>query len=140
MSNFLQLCNIPDVLLVAEQETLTATRLTLPADTRRRIVNPDSSLWKLCMYSTVCRLEWLLNRAGNSLICSFFFGERPERFAHGRSFLVSDLSNSLTSLIFGERPERFTHIAHQKRGNERFAHFFNNFFFKSYIKHTKTRF
>ena len=36
-----------------------------------------------------------------------------------RSFLVSDLSDSLTSLIWFERNERFTHIAHQKRGNER---------------------
>ena len=27
------------------------------------------------------------------------FCERPERFAHGRSFLVSNLSNSLTSLV-----------------------------------------
>ena len=40
-------------------------------------------------------------RAGNSLI----FGEGPERIAHGCSFLVSDLSDLLTSLIFGERPE-----------------------------------
>ena len=30
------------------------------------------------------------------------------------SFLVSDLSDSLTSLIFGEQPERFPHITHQK--------------------------
>ena len=29
-----------------------------------------------------------------------------------RSFLVSNLSDLLTSLIFGERPERFTYIAH----------------------------
>ena len=28
------------------------------------------------------------------------FGERPERISHGRSFLVSDLSDSLTLLIF----------------------------------------
>ena len=51
--------------------------------------------------------------------------ERSERFAHGLSFLVSDLnrsflvsklSNSLTSLNFGERPERFAHIAHKKEG------------------------
>ena len=40
------------------------------------------------------------------------FGERPERIAHGCSFLVSDLSDSHTSLIFGEGPERFAHIAH----------------------------
>ena len=56
-----------------------------------------------------------------------------------RSLLVSDLSDSLmvahfwwaawvnrsNSLIFCEWPERFPHIAHQKRGNERFAHFLN---------------
>ena len=28
------------------------------------------------------------------------FGERPEWFTHGRSFVVSDLSDSLTSLVF----------------------------------------
>ena len=52
---------------------------------------------------------------------SLIFSEQPERIFHGRSFLVSDLSNSLTSLIFGERPEQFefAHIAHQKRGNKR---------------------
>ena len=30
---------------------------------------------------------------------SLIFGEQPERFAHSRSFLVSDLSDLLTSLI-----------------------------------------
>ena len=30
---------------------------------------------------------------------SLIFGERPERIAHGRSFFVNDLSDSLTSLI-----------------------------------------
>ena len=51
-------------------------------------------------------------------ICSWslIFGERPEQIAHGCSFLVSDLSDSLTSLIFGERPERFAHIT------QKFAH------------------
>ena len=29
-----------------------------------------------------------------------------------RLFLVSDLSDLLTSLIFCEKPERFAHIAH----------------------------
>ena len=29
-----------------------------------------------------------------------------------RSFLVSKLSDSLTSLIFGERPEQLAHIVH----------------------------
>ena len=50
----------------------------------------------------------LLKITSDSLILS----ERPERFAHGRSILVSDLSDSFTSLIFGERPERFPYIAH----------------------------
>ena len=68
-------------------------------------------------------------RPGNSLIgflskslkrfaYSLIFGERPERFAYGCSFLVDDLSDLLTSLIYGEPSERFAHIAHQKRGNE----------------------
>ena len=35
-------------------------------------------------------------RFANSLI----FGEQPKGFAHGRSFLVCDMSDSLTSLIF----------------------------------------
>ena len=52
-------------------------------------------------------------RAGNSLIGvlseSLIFGERPERIAHDRSFLVSDLRDLLTSLIFGEQPEQFAH-------------------------------
>ena len=68
------------------------------------------------------KMSDLLQKMSDSLICSF---------------LVNYLSDSLTLLIFGERPERFTHIAHQKKGNEQFANFFNNFFFKSYIKHTK---
>ena len=55
---------------------------------------------------------------------------QPERITHGQSFLVSDLSDSPTLLIFGEQPQRFTHMAHQKRGNERLAHFFNTFCFK----------
>ena len=63
----------------------------------------------------------LLKKMSDLLI----FGEQPERFAHGRSFLVSDLSDLLTSLIFGEQPERFAHIAHQKRENEQIPHFLN---------------
>ena len=104
-----------------------------PLPSATHLLKGESGHSHACIYS----------RAGNSLIgfpseCSFFaqkwanerfaqkneqftpsliFGERPERIAHGRSFLVSNLSDLLTSLIFGERPERFTHIAHQKRGN-----------------------
>ena len=66
---------------------------------------------------------------------SLIFGELPEWIAHGRSFLVSDLSDSLTSLIFIEQLEWFAHIAHQQRGNEWIANFF--LIQKTYIKHTK---
>ena len=64
------------------------------------------------------------------------FGERPERIAHGLSFVVCDLSDLLTSIIFGELPELFAHIAHQKWGNERIAHFFKE---KTYINLLKNK-
>ena len=50
----------------------------------------------------------LLKKTSDLLI----FGERPARIAHGRSFLVCNLSDLLTLLIFGDRPEQFAHIAH----------------------------
>ena len=43
---------------------------------------------------------------------SLHFGERPERFTHGRSFLVSNLTDSLKLLIFGEQNGRFAHMGH----------------------------
>ena len=43
------------------------------------------------------KMSDLLKKMNDSLICSF---------------LVSDLSDLLTSLIFGERPERFAHITY----------------------------
>ena len=55
------------------------------------------------------RMSNLLKKTSDSLI---------------HSFLVSNLSDLLTSLIFGERPEWFAHIAHKKRGNEWIANFF----------------
>ena len=48
---------------------------------------------------------------------SLISSERCEWITHDCSFLVSNLSDSLTSLIFGEQPEQFTHIAHQTRRN-----------------------
>ena len=78
--------------------------------------------------------KWVNKQFGQKnehLAHSLIFGERPEQIAHGHSFLVSDLSDSLTSLIFGEWPERFAHIAHQKRGNEWIYHFLKK---KTYIK------
>ena len=57
--------------------------------------------------------------------------EPPEWIAHGRSFLMRDMSDLLTSLIWFEQNERFTNIPHQKEEmskNERFAHFFEYFF------------
>ena len=65
--------------------------------------------WAICSKKQAIRSFahfWWVTWAIRSL--SLIFGERPERIAHGRSFLVSDLSDSLTSLIFGEWPERFT--------------------------------
>ena len=84
-----------------------------------------------------------LLRKNELLAHLFIFGEQPEWFAHGPSFLVSDLTEAL---IFGDQHERFAHIAHfwwalsdlltllifgepwahighQKWGNERIAHF-----------------
>ena len=59
-----------------------------------------------------------------------FFGERCERFAHNRSFPLSDVSVSLRSLTKNEQCEQITQVAHQKwatmsasltslKGNER---------------------
>ena len=42
--------------------------------------------------------------------------------AHVAHFWLATWAISLTWLILGEQPEGLTHIAHQKRGNERFAH------------------
>ena len=67
--------------------------------------------------------SFLVSEMSDSLT-ALISSERPEQIAHGCSFLVSQMSDSLTSLIWFERNERFTHIAHQKRGNEQFAHFF----------------
>ena len=55
--------------------------------------------------------SFLVSKMSDSLT-SFISSERPKQIAHGRSFLVSDLSDSFTSLIFGEWPEQFVHIAH----------------------------
>ena len=94
---------------------------------------PKRSEW------VICSKKWAIHSFAHFwwatwAICSWLHisSEWPERIAHGPSFLVSDLSDSLTSLIFGEQPERFTHIAHLKRGIEGFANFFNKKF-----EHTK---
>ena len=92
-----------------------------------------SKKWAIHSFAHFWWATWAIH--SRSLISS----ERHEWIAYGRSFLVSDLSDSLTSLICGEQPERFTHIAHQNIGNERFDHFFNKKIKKSYIKCTKNR-
>ena len=63
------------------------------------------------------RMSNSLKKTGNSLIRSFLvsdlsdsltllmFRKRPEQIAHSCSFFVSDLSDLLTLLILGERPE-----------------------------------
>ena len=42
------------------------------------------------------------------------FGERCERFAHDRSFPLSDVSKLLRSLTKNEQCERIAQVAHQK--------------------------
>ena len=51
-----------------------------------------------------------------SLIFAHFlcFGERCERFAHDRSFPLSDVSELLRSLTKNEQCERIAQVAHQK--------------------------
>ena len=87
-----------------------------------------SKNWAIHSFTHFRWATWAIR--SRSLVSS----EWPEQIAHGRSFLVSDLSDMLTLLLFGERSELLTHTAHQKRGNERFTHFFKK---KLYIKHTK---
>ena len=73
--------------------------------------------------------EWMsdsLQKMSDSLICSFLVSEMsdsltslissegPEQIAHGCSFLVSKMSDSLTLLIWFEQNERFTHILTKK--------------------------
>ena len=65
---------------------------------------------KLKKTSDLFICSFLVSDLSDSLMVAYFFGERPERIAHGRSFLVSDLSNLLTSLIFGKQPEPFALI------------------------------
>ena len=85
-----------------------------------------------------------LKKISDSLIRSFLVSdlsdslisfERPKRIAHGHSFLVSDLSDLLKLLIFGERPERFTHIAHQiKEMSDSLIFSIKNIVYKTYKK------
>ena len=69
----------------------------------------------------------------SDLLTSLISSERPEQVTHGRSFLLSEMGDSLTSLIWFEQNERFIHIAHQKRGNEQkwaiWSFFQKKFFF-----------
>ena len=79
-----------------------------------------SKKWAIHSFTNFWWATWAIR--SQSLISS----ERHERIAYDHSFLVSDLSDSLTiahflwatwvnrlwSLIFSERPEWFAHIAH----------------------------
>ena len=51
--------------------------------------------------------NWANEGFAQKTSASLIFGGRPERFAHGHTFLMSDLSESLRLFIFGERPEQF---------------------------------
>ena len=76
---------------------------------------PKMSEWAICSkkWATHSFAHFWLATWG---ICSrlLISSERCERIANGCSFLVSDLSDPLTSLIFGEQPERFAHISQRK--------------------------
>ena len=81
---------------------------------------PKMSEWAICWKKWVIHSFahfWWVTWAIHSW--SLISSERTEQITHGCSFLVSNLSDTLTSLIWFERNERFTHNAHQTRGNER---------------------
>ena len=64
--------------------------------------------WAICSFFVSERAnEWFAKK-----ILRFahllFYNERPERIAHGRFFVISDLCGS-QSLVCHERPERFAH-------------------------------
>ena len=61
--------------------------------------------------------SFLVSQMSNSLT-SLISSERPEQITQGRSFLVSKMRNLLTSLIWFDRKERFIHIAHQKKSKK----------------------
>ena len=111
---------------------------------------PKMSEWairskKLAIHSFT-HFWWVTWAIRSQLLIS---SDQCEGIAHGRSFLVNDLSDLLTISHFwwatwaicSHRLEEMSdceRIAHQKRGNERkwaIHSFFNNFFL-SYIKHT----
>ena len=52
--------------------------------------------------------SFLVSEMSDSLT-SLISSEQSERIAHGRSFLVSEMSDSFTSLISSERPEWIAH-------------------------------
>ena len=98
---------------------------------------PKMSKWAIRSKKWAIRSK----KMSNSLI----FGERPERFAHNRSFPLSDLSKSLMvahfwwavwairshrSFDLSEISNSLTSLTKKKKmsKNERFTHFFNDFF------------
>ena len=52
-----------------------------------------------CSFLTKKLANGRFTKKTKRLVHSLIFGERPEQITHGHSFLVSDLSDSLTSLI-----------------------------------------
>ena len=75
------------------------------------------------------------------------FGDRCERFAHDRSFPLSDVSESLRSLTKNERLwairshrseemsdcEQIAQVAHQRWANEWIANFFSKLLIRSFL-------
>ena len=66
-----------------------------------------SKKWAIHSFAHFRWAKWAIR--SQSLISS----ERPEQIAHVCSFLVSEMSNSLTLLNWYEQNEWFTHIAHR---------------------------
>ena len=65
-------------------------------------------LSKLLIFLSESGNEWFAKKT-EPFTNSLFYHEQPERIAHGCSFVMSDLSDSLTIALWHEPPERFAH-------------------------------
>ena len=48
------------------------------------------------VYKAYQKIQFWLNFLSELLICSLHYHDQPEQITHGRSFVMSDLSDSLT--------------------------------------------
>ena len=63
--------------------------------------------YSIC-FEQITRFLWAKEQTSNLLI-RFFYHERPERIAHSRSFVMSNLSDLPMVLFCHERPEQIAH-------------------------------